>query len=93
VRAQGEGGAELRAVEVAVGDAVAESLPLACVCEPGETVRLSAPTSIADRAGLLVFSHWEVDGEPAELGQATIQVEMTGDREAVAVYLKGDSTP
>jgi hypothetical protein len=90
VRAQSEGGAELRAVEIAVGEAVAEGLPLARACKPGETVALSAPMSIADAPRLLAFSHWEVDGVPAELGQATIQVEMTSDREAVAFYVLGN---
>ena len=48
---------------------------------------------IAVRPGLLVFFRWEVGGEPLPLGQAAIQVEMTGDRKAVAVYLKADRIP
>jgi hypothetical protein len=90
VRAERGNGAEIGPVGIAVGETVAETLPLARAYRPGDTVALSAPMSIAEAAGLLAFFHWEVDGEPAELGQATIQVEMTGDREAVAFYVPGD---
>jgi len=82
VRAEGEDGTELRTLPIAVGETVAESLPLERACEPGETVTLSAPLSASE----LTFSHWQVDGAPLAPGQAVIQVEMTCDRDAVALY-------
>ena len=88
VRAEREGGAKLHAVPIVVGDTVAEALPLERACEPGETLTLSAPVSIADRSGVLLFSHWEVDGAALPAGQAMVQVEMAGDREAIAVYVR-----
>ena len=50
-------------------------------------VTLSAPESVVDGARVLSFSHWELDGAAVEEGQLAIEVEMTGDREAVAVYV------
>jgi hypothetical protein len=34
----------------------------------------------------LRFDHWQLDGEPGEAGLKTIEIVMTADREAVAIY-------
>jgi len=86
VRAEGEARKELCAVQIAVGNEVAKRPPVERACGRGETVTLSAPPSVTDGAAVLAFSHWEVDGEPRPVGLVAIEVEMTANREAVAVY-------
>ena len=54
---------------------------------PGAELILEAPLSVAEAGEVLVFSHWEVDGRVAAAAQAAIEVEMTGDRSGVAVYV------
>ena len=55
-------------------------------CEPGSLVTLTAPKSVADGERVLAFERWELDGEPAPGGEPAIEVEMSADRAAVAVY-------
>ncbi len=94
VRAQQEGGAELSGVDLTLStqdgsgaeETITEPAPLRRTCEPDTRVTLTAPASISEGDALLVFSHWEVDGEAMAAGRAEVEFEMTGDREAVAVY-------
>ena len=52
----------------------------------GTSVILSAPESIFDGIGLLSFDHWELDAMVQEPCLTTIEVKLTEDHFAVAVY-------
>ena len=69
--------------EQSVAGAVADGVR---VCAQGELVTLEAQQSVSDGESVLVFGHWEVDGEAMAAGQLAIEVEMAGDRAAVALY-------
>jgi len=93
VRAQAEDGAEIGEVEIVLTnrdaartETVVALTPIRCGGEAGDLIALSAPASIGHGEAVLLFSHWEVDGEPSAPRQATIEVEMTGKQQAVAVY-------
>jgi len=70
-------------------------VPAADLCPAGEAsagalVTLTAPASRVEGGELLVFSHWEVNGEAAEAGQATIELEPRDLPNAVAVYVPAE---
>ncbi|MCK5642331.1 MAG: hypothetical protein KAJ19_16105, partial [Gammaproteobacteria bacterium] len=65
---------------------VSGSEPTVQTCERGSVVTLEAEQSILDGGRMLAFGRWELDGEPMPEGQLTVEVEMTADREAVAIY-------
>ncbi len=98
LRAQDDGGAELTGVEawLAGSDSVAGALlklPALSEREPGEAVTISAPESIADGSDVLLFSRWEIDGQPALTDSQTVEVVMLGSREATALYSRVHAQP
>ena len=55
-------------------------------CADGSTIRLLAPLDGADGNVRYLFARWLVDGQPRPDGQADVDVPMTANRTATAVY-------
>jgi uncharacterized membrane protein len=68
-------------------------LPALSVREPDDVVTISAPQSVVDGQDVLVFSHWEVNGLPVLTGLQTVEVVMTGSRQAAAIYSRLRAEP
>ena len=90
VRVQDDSDAELTGVEAWLAGSDPDAgallkLPALSVHEPDEVVTISAPQSVADGRDVLVFSHWEVNGQPWLTGLQTVEVVMTGSRQAAAI--------
>ena len=98
VRAQDDSDAELTGVEAWLTGSDCDAgallkLPALSVHEPDEVVTISAPQSVADGRDVLVFSHWEVNGQPWLTGLQTVEVVMTGSRQAAAIYSRMRAAP
>jgi hypothetical protein len=68
---------------------ITEDEPIEVTLPAGDVALLEAPESVLDDGEAATFSHWQVDGEEQEMGAAAIEVEMTDNREALAIYRSG----
>jgi len=60
--------------------------PVKWIVESGTTVSLTAPASLMNGQQVLLFDHWELDSNPAQLGASTIETNVVDTSEATAVY-------
>ena len=68
------------------GQVTVATTPKTLSCGIDDSVTLTASESVLDGAAVLVFDHWEVDGQAQDPPLLTIQIKVTRNRIAVAVY-------
>lgn len=67
-------------------EGAAAAMPARQAYRRGAVVRLQAQQSVLDGTRVLAFDRWELDGVPMERDRATVEIEMTASRKAVAAY-------
>jgi len=87
-------GEELAGVDVVIAlrhadggeETLAVTAPAAVPCRGGDTATLTAPASIFDEGLVLSFERWDVDGTHMAPGITSIEIQVSGQTQAVALY-------